>query len=81
MTSQTGQQIIAIHILANIPRSKEKQGMKFGQLIEYNVRNFFLQISSKNVAVRLVAELFLFFEKALYKVKANGQQLSLNIFW
>ena len=47
MTSQTGQQIIAIHILTNIPRSKEKQGMKFGQLIEYNVRNFFLQISCK----------------------------------
>ena len=42
MTSQTGQQIIAIHILRNISRSKDNQEMKFGQLIEYNMRNIFL---------------------------------------
>ena len=36
MTSQTGQQIIAIHILANISRSKDNQTRKFDQLIEYN---------------------------------------------
>ena len=34
MTSQTGQQIIAIHILPNISRSKGSQRMEFGQLIE-----------------------------------------------
>ena len=39
MTSQTGQQIIAIHILANISRSKGKQTMKFGKLIKYSIRN------------------------------------------
>ena len=36
MTSQTGQQIIAIHILSNIS-SKGNQAIKFGQLIEYNM--------------------------------------------
>ena len=37
MTSQTGKQIITIHILPNISRSKGNQTIKFGQLIEYNV--------------------------------------------
>ena len=47
MTSQTGQQIITIttHILPNISRSKRNQTMKFGQLIEYNMRNTFLENS------------------------------------
>ena len=39
MTSQTGQQIIAMHILPNISRSKGNQTMKFGQWIEYNMRS------------------------------------------
>ena len=41
MTSQTGKQIIPIHILPNISRSKENQAMKFGQLLEYNVNKYF----------------------------------------
>ena len=65
MTSQTGQQIIAIHILPNISRSKCNQTMKFGQLIEYNVRNVFLKDHTENDTVRLVPDLFLFFKKAL----------------
>ena len=43
MTSQTGLQAIAIHILPNISQSKGNQTIKFGQLIEYNKRNIFLQ--------------------------------------
>ena len=43
MTSQIGQQIITIHILPNISRSKDNQEMKFVQLIECNVRNIFLR--------------------------------------
>ena len=39
MTSQSGKQTTKIHILLNISRSKGNQTMKFGQLIEYNVRN------------------------------------------
>ena len=36
---------MAIHILPNISRSKGSQTMKFGQLIEYNTRNTFLEKS------------------------------------
>ena len=43
MTSQTGLQTIAIHILPNISQSKDNQTMKFGQIIEHNKRNNFLQ--------------------------------------
>ena len=39
MTSQPGEETIAIHILPNISRSKGNQAMKFGQLIEYNMKN------------------------------------------
>ena len=45
MTSQTGSQTIVIHILPNIWRSKGNQTMKFGQLIECNLRNIFLEKS------------------------------------
>ena len=43
MTSQTVQEIIRIHILPNIFRSKSNHTMTFCQLMEYNVRNIFLQ--------------------------------------
>ena len=43
MTSQPGSQIILIHILPNISRRKGNQTMKCGQLIEYNMRNIFLE--------------------------------------
>ena len=43
MTSQTGKQITIIHMLPNISRSKGNQ--KNDQLIEYNMRNSFLQKS------------------------------------
>ena len=46
MTSQLRKQIIAIHILHNISRSKDNQTMKFGQLIKYNMRNIFLEKSN-----------------------------------
>ena len=36
MMSQTGPQIITIHILPNTSSGKLNQTMKFGQLIEYN---------------------------------------------
>ena len=43
-----GQQIITIHTLCNISRSKDNPTMKFVQLIEYNMR--------KNVHKKLYAE-------------------------
>ena len=45
MTSQAGKQTIAIHVLTNISRSKGNQTMKFGQLIEYDMRTIFLEKS------------------------------------
>ena len=45
MTSKIGKQIIAIHILPNISKSKGNQTMKFGHLMEYNMRNNFLEKS------------------------------------
>ena len=38
MTSQAGQQVITIHTLPNISKSKDNQATKFGQLTEYNVK-------------------------------------------
>ena len=43
MTSQPGLQTIVIHMLTNISQSKGNQNVRFGQLIEYNKRNIFLQ--------------------------------------
>ena len=45
MTSQTGQQIMTINILSNISRSKDNQTVEFSQLIEYSMKNVFLEKS------------------------------------
>ena len=45
MMSKPGQQTIIIHILPSISRSKGNQKMKFGQIIECNMRNIFLEKS------------------------------------
>ena len=42
MTSQSGSQTIVMHILPNISKSEGNKKMKFGQLIECNMRNIFL---------------------------------------
>ena len=49
MTSQTGKQIISVHILPNISRSKGNQTMKCGQLVEYNMREIFIENHAQNV--------------------------------
>ena len=43
MPSQPEKQIIPMHILINISRSKGNKTTKLGQLIECNIRNIFLQ--------------------------------------
>ena len=50
MTSHPGQQTITIHILLNTLRSKSNQVMKYGQVIEDNKRNIFLQNSCRKWA-------------------------------
>ena len=47
MTSQTGTQTIILNILPDILKSKDNNTMKLGQLIEYKMRNIFLQKSYK----------------------------------
>ena len=42
MMSQPGSQTVAMHIFTNISKSKDNQAMKFGKLIECNMRNIFL---------------------------------------
>ena len=51
MTSQPGSQTVTL--LHNISRSKGKQTMKFGQVMEYNKRNH-----AENETERLVPDLF-----------------------
>ena len=45
MTSQPGQQSIAIHILPDISKSKGSQRIKFGQLLENNMSNTLVEKS------------------------------------
>ena len=47
MTSETEQQIITIHTLPNISRTKGNQSIKFSQLIKCNERNIFLNKSCR----------------------------------
>ena len=47
MTSQPAKQTITMHILPKISRSIGNQTMEFGQVMEYNKRNIFLQKSCK----------------------------------
>ena len=42
MASQSGQQMIKIHISPNILRSKDNQAMGLSQLIEHNLQNIIL---------------------------------------
>ena len=45
VTSQTGSQTMVIQIFLNISRSTDNQTMKFGQLIEFEIRNISLENS------------------------------------
>ena len=60
MTSQPGKQTIAVHTLPSISRSKSNQTIKFGRLIEHNIRNIFLEKSYAKYRVKkLFADPFL----------------------
>ena len=45
MTLQTGKQITAIYLLSNILKNKDNQTIKLSQLLEYSMRNIFLEKS------------------------------------
>ena len=52
---QTKQEVIIIHMLPKISRSKDNQEMKLGQLTKYSVKRIF---HSENEVRKLVPELF-----------------------
>ena len=56
MTARRRNQAIIMHMLPNISRSKGNQTMKFGQLIEYNMKNVFL---GKSYSEKLFLDHFL----------------------
>ena len=59
MTSQPGKQTITMHIFPNISISKNNQAIKFGQLIEYTMRNIFLNNHTPDVVEKLFPNPFL----------------------
>ena len=70
-----------LQILPNFSGSRGNQALKFTQLTEYNVENIFVKNHAENKAWLLIPDLFFFFKKALYKVIAFGEHLSINMFW
>ena len=81
MTSKAGIQTITINIWSDISKSKDNQTMKFGQLIEHNVKNIFLQKSCRKRGRETSSKPLLFYKEALYEVKAMSWHLSFDIFW
>ena len=58
MTSQPGKQTIGIYTLPNTSRSEDFQTMKFGQSIEYNMRNIFLEKSHRKCGEETIPKPF-----------------------
>ena len=58
MTSQPEKQIIAVHILPNISKSRGNQTLKFDQLIEYNMTKNFLEKLYKKCGRETISRLF-----------------------
>ena len=54
MIPQAGQQLTVIHILSNISTSKGNQIIKFGHLTKCNMRNIFLEKSSRKYAGKTI---------------------------
>ena len=80
MTSHCGSQTITTHILSKTYRCKDNKTMTFRQLIEYNKKMFFFKYHAQNEKKRLVSDLLLSFQKALYEVKAKDLHLDLIMF-
>ena len=51
-------QTITIHILLDITRSKDNQTIAFGQLVECNIRNIFLEKSFAKCGGETIPRLF-----------------------
>ena len=71
MAAEPDSQTSTIYTLSNISRSKNNQILRR--------KIFSFKNHGENEAGRLVPDFFLFFKKALYKVKASCLQLNFNI--
>ena len=58
MMSQPRKQTVAVHILPNISPSKRNQTMNFGRLMEYNMKNIFLEKSYTKCGGETIPRLF-----------------------
>ena len=58
LTSQLGLQTVVMHILPNISRSKGNRTIKFGQLMECDMRNIFLEKLYSKCVGKTSARLF-----------------------
>ena len=63
MMSQSGNQLIAMHILPNISRSKSNQTMQFCQLIEYADHQSFFKKQKEKFWTSVPASFFSWFLK------------------
>ena len=92
LISNFGYQTVVIHILPNISRSKCNQAMQFGQLIEWNMRNIFLEksytkcsgeTSPKPFSEKLKLNIFLNQQsKNLYSLfLLDGKFRAIEIYW
>ena len=82
MTSKTGKQIITIHILPNISRSKGNKIMKFGQFINVTWKIPFSKNYMQNVVENLVPDLLL--KNQLFTISLDQQSeilSSLSLFY
>ena len=79
MTLQPGLQAISIHIFTNISRSKGNQAMKFDQLIEYNMRNVFLEKSHTKYGRETIPRAFS--KKSKFNISLDQHSKVLYIFF
>ena len=77
--SHTGQQMITIHILTNISRSK-RSGNETWSVNKILCEKYFSSRIMQKMSETSFGPLFVF-KKALFKIKANSQHLKCNIFW
>ena len=80
MTSQPGKQTIISHILSNTSRSKGNQIVKFGQLIECNMRNisFKKKNHTQNLLVKIFSDPFLWISNLSCQVEFYWNMLKLS---
>ena len=76
MTSQPGKQTVAIHILPNIPRSTDNHTIKYGQLIEYNMGNIFLEKSYTKSGAETIPRPFS--KKSKFRISLDQQSKVLH---